>query len=188
MNVPVAQFADRGPVYLGYCGPIDDAGATRIASAVNKMHNDRHSHIHLALSSSGGGIAAGVYLYNHLRALPVPITAYNTGSISSIAVVVFVAAEHRLCSPNSTFMIHPSSYPSLSGMNWGMLRTTAEAALAEEERIERILRQRARLPDQLLEARRSADVHISPQDAQTHGLVQGIAEFQVPAGSQVFQI
>ncbi len=73
-------------------------------------------------------------------------------------------------------------------MTWERLRSATDAALAEDERTERILRDSTRLPEELLQARRFSDVHIGPDAARDHGLVQGIAEFQIPPGFQVFQI
>jgi len=177
-----------GPVYYGYTGNIDSAGVTRIASALNAAVNGRHSEIHLAFSSLGGYIADGVYLYNHMRSLPVPLFAYNIGSVSSIAVAVFVAAERRFCSRHALFMIHPSTVPSTTGQTWQHLQGSLDAALAEDQRTEAILRERTRLTDEFLNARRFKDVHILPDEAVRQGLVEGIVEFALPQGAQIFQI
>lgn len=184
----MADLAGIKPAYYGFAGSIDDAGVSRVAAAMNLAVNQGFDEVHLAVTSLGGHVHAGIYLYNHIRAMPIRVIAYNTGSVSSIAVAVFVAAERRYCSPNAMFMIHPTAFPSLSGMTWERLRTVSEAALADDERTERILRERTRLPDDLLQARRSRDVYISPEDALTHGLVDGIAEFEVPAGFPIVQI
>ena len=175
-------------VYYAYTGRIDDEGATRIATALNSAVNTECGTVHLAFNSLGGYVASGIYLYNHMRALPLRIAIYNTGSVGSIAVTVFCGADERYCSRHAMFMIHPTTVSSLPGMSWDMLKSSADSALADDERTERILRERTRLSDELLNARRSGDVHIGPGDALANGLVQGIAEFQVPKGIQVIQI
>lgn len=175
-------------VYYAYTGRIDDEGATRIATALNSAVNSECGKVHLAFNSLGGYVASGIFLYNHMRGLPLHITMYNTGSVGSIAVSVFVGADERYCSKHSMFMIHPTTVSSLPGMSWDMLKSSAESALADDERTERILRERTGLPDEILNARRSRDVHIGPGDALAHGLVQGISEFEVPAGVQVIQV
>lgn len=184
----MADLAGTKPTYYGFAGAIDDAGVSRIAAAMNLAVNQGCDEVHLAITSLGGHVHAGIYLYNHIRAMPTRVIAYNMGSVSSIAVAVFVAAERRYCSPNAMFMIHPTAFPSLSGMTWERLRSVSDAALADDERTERILRERTRLPDHLLQARRFSDVYISPDDAVAHGLVDGIAEFKVPSGFQIIQI
>lgn len=184
----MADLAGQKSVYFGFTGPIDSAAATRIAAAVNSAVNSQVDEIHLSFSSLGGYVADGIYLYNHLRGLPVKITAYNVGSTASIAVAVFVAAQERYCSSHSMFMIHPTAFPSLEGMSAGRLDGALQAALADDERTENILRERAALPDDILTARKVRDVHITPADALKFGLVQGIREFSLPKGQQIFQI
>ena len=102
--------------YFGYAGGIDSAGVTRIAAALNAAVNDGAEEAHISLSSMGGYVADGIYLYNHMRGLPVKVVAYNAGSVSSIAVAVFLAAEERYCSSHAMFMIHPTVIPSQEGM------------------------------------------------------------------------
>jgi ATP-dependent Clp protease protease subunit len=184
----VADLAGVKPIFLGYAGPIDSGGATRIAAAMNAAVNDGCDEIHFAFSSLGGYVADGVYLYNHMRSLPVRMIAYNTGSVSSIAVVVFVAAETRFCSQHALFMIHPTAMPTNENMVVERLQSTLDATLAEDKRTEAILRERTGLSNEILDARRLKDVHISPAVAVEQGLVQGIAEFTLPKGARVFQI
>lgn len=174
--------------YYGFSGDINDQAVTRIASALNLAVNEGKDAVHLALSSMGGYVASGIYLYNHMRALPIPVHAYNVGSICSIAVAIFVAADSRYCSEHATFMIHPTAFPNLQGMTWERLQASTASALADDERTERILRQRTGLPDELLNARRFRDVHLSPKEALAHGLVHGVAEFKIPAGQTILQI
>ena len=184
----MTDLAGQKPAYYAFAGTIDDAGVSRIAAALNTAVNGGCDVVHLAMTSLGGYVAAGIYLYNHMRGMPLRIVTYNIGSVSSIAVAVFVGGDERYCSPNYMFMIHPTAFPSLQGMTWERLRSTADAALADDERTESILRERTRLPNKILKARRTQDVHITPPDAVTHGLVNRIAEFKVPHGFQVFQI
>ena len=184
----MTDLAGEKPKYYAFTGMIDDNGATRIGLALNAAVNEGCDVIHLAMNSQGGLVSSGIYLYNHIRALPAKVIAYNIGSVSSIAVAVFVAAAERYCSQNAMFMIHPTAFPNLTGMTWERLRTMTDAALADDERTERILRDNTGLTEEHLQARRFSDVHIGPDAARNHGLVHGIAEFQVPKGFQILQI
>ncbi|WP_165772204.1 ATP-dependent Clp protease proteolytic subunit [Niveispirillum lacus] len=173
----------------GFTGPIDPNGATRIAAAMNHAANNQFDEVHFAVSSNGGYVADGIFLYNLIRALPIKVRVHNIGSCSSIAVVVFLAAEHRYCSAHSMFMIHPTSlFPSQEGMSAERLQSSLNAALADDGRTENILRERTNLPDNVLQARRFKDVFITPQEAVQVGLAHGIAEFAVPHGRQIIQI
>jgi len=91
----------------------------------------------------GGFVADGVYLYNHIRQRPLKVITHNTGSLSSIAVAVFVAAEERYCSQHSMFMVHPTTMgPHQDQLTWERLDGSLKAALADDQRTENILREK----------------------------------------------
>lgn len=175
--------------YLGYCGLIDSAGVTKISQTMNTVVNDAsYASIYLCLASNGGYVGDGVYLYNHMRALPKPITIHNTGTVASIATTLFAAGERRICSPNSVFMMHPIHVPGAGVMATTPLEAALKAALADEERTERILRDRTSIPDDILDARRRRDIYLTADEALKFALVHEIAEFSLPPGCQIFQI
>lgn len=182
------DLAGRKTAYLGYTGPIDSDGAGRIASALNNVVNNHCDEVLLCFSSLGGYVSDGIYLYNHIRALPVNVIIHNTGSVSSIAVAVFVAGNERYCSPHAMFMIHPTVMPSQEGMTSERLQSSLNAALADDTRTENILRERAAIPGEILVARRFKDVYITPKEAVIYGLVHAVKEFTLPAGHQIIQI
>jgi ATP-dependent protease ClpP protease subunit len=175
--------------YFGFSGLIDPGGVTRICSALNHAANNNFDQVHLCINSAGGYVGDGVYLYNHIRAMPIEVVTHNTGSVSSIAVAVFLGARKRICSRLSTFMIHPTSMMSQhEGMSWERLQASLGAALADDQRTEDILRERTTLPDDLLQARRVKDVHITSQDALKFGIVNSVTELAFPLGHEIVQI
>lgn len=127
---------------------IEPGGVGRLAGALNAAANDGAAEVHLEFSSNGGYVAAGVYLYNHIRALPLRVVIYNTGSVSSIAVAV-LAAEERYCSRHAMFMIHPTTMGSAE-MSARRLQSTLDAALADDDRTDDILRERSFIPEDVL--------------------------------------
>ena len=183
----MADLAGQKMAFYGFTGMIDSNGVGRIAAAFNMAVNGACDEVHFCFSSLGGYVADGIYLYNHIRSLPVKVVAYNLGSVSSIAVAAFVAAEERYCSIHAMFMIHPTSMPALE-MTAQRLEGALAAALADDGRTESILRERTKLPDDLLSARKSKDVHITPEMAVKFGLVHGVREFSLPHGHQIIQI
>lgn len=178
---PIAQ-------YYGFTGMIDDNGVTRIAAAFNTAVNSGADEVHLCLSSLGGYVHSGIYLYNHIRGLPLKVIAYNAGSVASIAVAIFLAANERYSSEHGVFMIHPTSMSPQAGMTATHLQSTLDSALADEKRTESILRERANVPESILADRRAKDVYITPDDAVAYGLIHDIREFALPQGHQIFQI
>jgi ATP-dependent Clp protease, protease subunit len=175
--------------YFGFTGLIDSSSVTRICSALNGAVNEGYTDVYLAFSSLGGYTADGIYLYNTMRGLPINITMHATGNIASVAVAIFLGADYRLCSRHVLLMMHPVAVPSSAeGMAWERLQGLMSSALAEEQRTENILRERASIPDELLAQRRYRDVHITPEDAVKFRIAHSLGEFGIPPGAQIFQI
>ena len=184
----MAKPSDQRTAYFGFTGMIEPAGVGRIAGALNAAVNGGAESVCLSFSSNGGYVADGIYLHNHIRALPLHLVIYNTGSVGSIAVSVFLAAHERYCSKHAMFMIHPTTMGSAEGMSARRLQSTLDAALADDDRTDNILREYPSIPDEVLTARRYSEVHISPHQAVQFGLVQGVREFALPQGQNIVQI
>jgi ATP-dependent protease ClpP protease subunit len=174
--------------FFGFTGMIDDAGVTRLAAAFNIAVNEGSDEAHLCISSLGGYVHSGIYLYNHIRSLPLKVILHNVGSVASIAVAVFLAAHERYSSQHGVFMIHPTAVSPQAGMTAQLLQSHLESALADEARTDNILRERANIPDGVLKDRRAKDIYITPEQALAYGLIHGVREFSVPQGHQVFQV
>lgn len=178
----------QSPAYFGFTGMIEPDGVGRIAGALNAAANDDVAEVHLSFSSNGGYVADGIYLHNHIRALPIRLVIYNTGSVGSIAVSVFLAAAERYCSRHAMFMIHPTTMSTVEGMSARRLQSTLDAALADDDRTDDILRQYSTIPDDVLAARRHSEIHIAPPQAVAYGLVRSVREFALPKGQHIVQI
>ncbi|MDO9464703.1 MAG: ATP-dependent Clp protease proteolytic subunit [bacterium] len=79
---------------------------TLIAIIADVIHKNKPSQIYILFSSGGGGINAGITLYNFLRALPTEVVFHNIGSVDSIATCIFLAGNKRYASSNSNFLFH----------------------------------------------------------------------------------
>jgi len=101
---------------------------------------------------------------------------------------VFLAAEQRYCSNHAMFMIHPTTMGSSEGMTARRLQSTLDAALADDDRTDNILRERSNIPPEVLARRRHSEIHITPREAVEFGLVQGVREFALPKGQHIVQI
>jgi ATP-dependent Clp protease, protease subunit len=171
----MADLAGKKIAYYGFTGTIDPPGVTRLCQALNIAANQNFDCVYLCLSSPGGFVGDGIYLYNHIRALPIPVVIHGTGTVSSIATIVFVAAETRYCSAHAMFMMHPTTVgPFTDRIASGRLQSALDSAMADDERTERILRERTGLPNEILGAKRLGDVHLSPEEALKFGLVHEV--------------
>ncbi|MDR3415851.1 MAG: ATP-dependent Clp protease proteolytic subunit [Nevskia sp.] len=184
----MADLAGAKIAYVGFSGTIDSAAATNIAKTLNVAVNDKYDGVYLLLSSVGGYVADAVYIYNHIRSLPISVTTHNTGIVASAANCIFVGGSPRFASRNSTFMIHPVTMGQPSSMAWQPLQATLDAALANEKLIDGILRERTKIAEDVLSARTLRDIYISAEDAVKCGIIDDVHDFTLPPGHQIFQI
>lgn len=173
-------------LYLGFCGAIDADAVSKIAGTFNQAVNDQFDAIHMTLSSPGGAASDGVYLYYHIRSLPIRVTMHNQGMIASVATTIFAAADERTACPDSIFMIHPVSMQA-NGYH-ASLKSAMDLTEIEEARIDAILAERAKVPDDILRERRNRDIFFSAEKALEYGLVTQLGVFTLPPGNQIFHL
>ena len=179
----------RKTAYYGFTDLISPESATRIASAFNEAVNNNYENVYLCLSSYGGTVADGVYLYNYITGLPLNVIIHNIGTVASAATVVYVAADERRCSKHGIFLFHPTHMSIQNDMRAEALDSALKTALSDDERTENILRERCpSFPPDTLSARRYRDVFVTPESATEFGLAHSCSEFSLPEGDEIFQI
>lgn len=94
-------------VYINYFGEIVPNKVNALMSIIGgavQQHNP--DTIYFGISSNGGDVNSGIAFYNFLKALPVKVIMHNTGTIDSIANVVFLAGKERYANEHTTFLFH----------------------------------------------------------------------------------
>jgi len=87
-------------------GPINNSTINSLMSTIDDKMKEGIKDFVLLLSSHGGDTAAGLTGYNYLKGLPVKITTYNIGTVSSIATVLYCIGNRRISVPHAKFLIH----------------------------------------------------------------------------------
>lgn len=109
LSTQIVTVPESAPktVYIYYHGDIDVPRVNAIVGIVTQiMANEKPDCIYFLFSSNGGGVDAGVTLYNYLKSLPVEVIMHNIGTIDSISNVIFMAGKKRYASPHAVFMFH----------------------------------------------------------------------------------
>ncbi len=88
---------------------VSDVMASLIIRALLKMTDISHDPIEIYLSSYGGEAYAGFAIYDAIRACPCDIIIHANGKCMSMAPIIFLAADVRIASKNTTFMLHSVS-------------------------------------------------------------------------------
>lgn len=174
-------------VYGVFCGLIDDDSVRRLFNSFAFATQNKIQHVHLLLQSTGGMVSDGVCLYNFLKALPIEVTLYNCGTISSIAVIAFLGAKKSKASAHATFMIHRTTGSPQSATS-GRLHSVAESVVMDDKRTESILREHVKLSDEEWADLDKRDLWFSAEEAVKLGFATEIGEFGPPVGQQLFSI
>ena len=105
--ISLIQIMKESIIYINYFDVIDQERVKHIMSISSQIIAEKKPDaLYFLFSSPGGQVSAGIQLYNFLKALPTKIIMHNTGSIDSIATVVFLAGEERYAAHHSTFLFH----------------------------------------------------------------------------------
>lgn len=174
-------------VYAIFCGGIEQATGQKVVNSLTIAMGGGVKHVHLLLQSAGGYIGDGVFLYNLFRSVPIELTLYNTGQISSAGVVAYLGAKHRKTTRNATFMLHRSTNsPQFATAT--KLNHVAKSLVLDDQRVEAIAREHIKFPPELWAALEHHDVYVSGEEAVQFGIADEIKEFAPPAGTQVFNL
>jgi ATP-dependent protease ClpP protease subunit len=173
-------------IYINYFDGIDPQKVNKfIHFTTNAINQYQPSHLYFFIASNGGDVDSGFVLYNFLTSLhgKLTVTMHNTGTIDSIANVVFLAGQNRFASPNSAFLFHGVS------MNFGgpQNRTALKEALSRlegmENRIAQTVSHHTQLTHEELTRLFSQGEGKDVQFALNKGIIQGIQPPTVPANS-----
>jgi ATP-dependent Clp protease protease subunit len=174
-------------IYAVFCGGIDQASAQKLVSSLSVASVNNVKHIHLLFQSAGGFVGDGVFLYNLFRSVPVELTLYNVGQISSAGVIAYLGAKSRKTTRHATFMIHRSNNsPQFATAR--RLAHVAKSLVLDDQRTEDIVRQHVALSDELWLELEHHDLYFSAEDAVQFGIATEIAEFAPPLGTQLFNL
>lgn len=94
-----------------FIGPINHNSVCTVRNLCLQALQNGASEIELHMSTEGGNMTAGFALYFFLKSLPLPLVTHNIGSVESVGVVIFLAAERRFACPGTRFLVHP--------LHWG---------------------------------------------------------------------
>jgi ATP-dependent Clp protease protease subunit len=174
-------------VFATFVGVIDQITVHRILTGVGAAMASKVKHVHLLFQSTGGTVADGICLYNFLHRLPIEISLYNVGTVASIGALAYLGAKIRKTSASATFMLHRTQV-SPQGATAERLQAFARNVTLDDERTEAILRQRLKMPKDLWDVHRVADLWLSANEAVKYGLATEIGGFAPPFGTQIFNV
>lgn len=184
-NIPTGVF------YINYFDIVTD-GKVRalmaLCSEILAKVKPTPTTLYFAISSPGGSVAAGITLYNFLRALPVKLTMHNTGSIDSIATVIFLAADERYACSHSRFLFHgvaTGEMPQGTRLNRFQTREFLSGLEQDEGRIKELIVERSKITESEMVQLFQQGETKNPAFALEKGIIHDVRDLSLPFGAQV---
>jgi ATP-dependent Clp protease protease subunit len=174
-------------VYGVFCGSINQDSAQKITATIGVASNGGVKHIHLLFQSTGGTINEGIYLHNLFKSLPLKLSLYNGGQVSSIAAVAYLGTQSRKASASAVFMLHKSTN-NAQGATSVLMGELSKSLAVDDGRIEGILKEHLALPKALWTKHKHHDLYLTAVEAVRYGLAEEIANFAPPFGAKLFSI
>ena len=122
-------------IYINFFDGIDPIKVNKFIHFTTEVINHHQpTELYFFIASNGGDVDSGFVLYNFLISLhsKLKVTMHNTGTIDSIANVIFVGGQKRYAAPNSSFLFHGVSM----NMQGSVSRTTLKESLSRLEGME----------------------------------------------------
>ena len=181
----------RKTIYINFYDEVTIHKVKALMAICSEIINkEKPDSIYFLFSSSGGSVEAGIVLYNFLKSLPVEIIMHNTGSIDSIATIVFLAGEERYAVKHSAFLIH--------GMTWNFaqqttltipqLKETVSRATKEESKIINIYTERTSLKEEEIITLFNEGESKGLDFALKSGFISEVKESEVPKDAPLISL
>lgn len=176
------------PLYVTLSGLIDAEATRRVFDGLAHAVREGIKEVHLLIQSTGGSVGDGVAIYNYVRHLPFHITTYNCGTVSSIAVPIYLTGEVRKATEDATFMLHPSRLVSQRPMPGFDLLHLSKTAQVDDDRVDAIIKSHISMPDSQWEICGRTDLVITADEAMGYGLIHEFEAFRPPERAQLFSL
>jgi ATP-dependent Clp protease protease subunit len=106
-EVPTPTLVYRVGTTIYFFDEVDGASVCEAIKFIDAIEKEKKiEHLTLVLNSGGGNIYDGLALYDRLRACKLPVTTIGTGLVASMAFIIFLAGDKRICSPRVRFLNH----------------------------------------------------------------------------------
>ncbi|MBQ41064.1 MAG: ATP-dependent Clp protease proteolytic subunit [Gemmatimonadetes bacterium] len=162
-------------IFLGM--PIDDAEANLIiAQLLFLASEDPKKDVSLYINSPGGYITSGLAIYDTMRHVPCDVATLCIGQAYSMSAILLAggAKGKRHALPHSRIMLH-QPWGGIGGQT-SDVEIHAREIMDWRERLNRILMENTGQPQERIEQVTERNYFLSPDEAETFGLLDGIFE------------
>jgi ATP-dependent Clp protease protease subunit len=162
-------------VFLGT--PVDDMVANLIiAQLLFLQMNEPKKDIHFYINSPGGGVTAGLAIYDTMQFLTCDVNTYCIGQAASMGAVLLAAGAKgkRYALPNARIMIH-QPWGGVQGAATD-ISIQAKEILRLKDRLNEILARHCSKAVEALSRDTDRDFFMSSDEAKSYGLVDEVVQ------------
>ena len=182
----------NGIGYIFINAPIAPQSRDLFIKNVDKLRAAGAKEIDVGINSPGGVIQSAEDIVDYMSRLHrddgVVFKAYNVGVVASAATYVFLNAQNRYSSPRGAFLFHAAGLVSNGMITSERLRESADRLDAYERKISATLVSRTHLTESEAQTYVHRTVVLNADDARRDGVIDGIADLQLPKGVSAYVI
>lgn len=173
-------------VYINFFDGIDPVKVNKfIQFTTDVIQQHAPTELYFFIASNGGDVDSGFVLYNFLVSLQdkLTVTMHNTGTIDSIANVIFVSGQKRYAAPNASFLFHGVSMNLQGSCSRTILKESLSRLEGMENRIATTVSKHSKLTEAELTTLFLQGEGKDVQFALEKGIIQEIKNPAVPPGA-----
>jgi ATP-dependent Clp protease protease subunit len=152
---------------------INEQSATQLrATLMTLAGEDKEAPIRLMLGSPGGGLYESLAIYDTIKMIPNEVVAICNGKVMSGGIVILLACDRRVSTPNTTFMMH-HGHTTLQGNILELQEQINEISSLNDRMLEIIVKQTS-ITGQMLSDWLVKDHYLNAREAEKTGLIKRI--------------
>ena len=160
-------------------GEITQASAFEFALSLQHLNSISETEpITVLVNSPGGGIDAGLLMYDAIQTSPAPVRLVVLGAAYSMAALVFAGGQHgRYMLPNSKLMLHEPLLGCPIEGNTSSIKTISDDLLATRDKINTILAKHTGKSKTAIEEVTKHDHYFTAEESVKFGMADKVITF-----------
>ena len=134
--------------------------------------------IDVYISSGGGSVTSGLYMYDVIQGSKAPIRMFCQDAAYSMGAVLLACGNHgRFLLPHSEVMLHQPLLGNRVGGNASSIKSISDSLMETKRKLNAILARHTGRTEEEIEAATAYDHYFSPEECIAFGLADEIVGF-----------
>ena len=178
-------------LFINFMAEVNDKTTSLLLYVISDHLKLGIKKLHINISSGGGSVFHAISLYNFIKGIQgVEIHTHNFGQVDSSANVIFLAGQHRTCSPASSFVLHgvKTIFQGGGALDEKEFKEKQESLSMDINKIAQIIASATSKELRKVREDINKSLVLNAEDAKEYGLVHDIKDFTIPRNYPVIVI